>query len=97
MKFTTPEANKIFDKKIAEFIKKQDRETLKAFYKFSKEIRKDFGTREFSISHIYHAIILQELETIYKGVSLNKIAKLEGIPRRTIYNIFHKKHRSKKK
>lgn len=96
MKFSNTEEKKLFEKRIADFVKKHDRETLKALYKFSKELRQEFGLREFSVLHIYHGILIQELETVYRGKTLNEIAKLEKIPRRTIYNIFHKFHRKKK-
>lgn len=89
MRFRTKEEQKVFEEIIDCFVKEHGEGTLKVVYKLARKLRKEFSISSFPIGHIYHLILSRDFDSIYKSTPLKQIAKSEGIPIRTVYNIFH--------
>jgi hypothetical protein len=83
------EEEEILEKIIDEFCKEHGREALKATYQLYNRLRKELGLRYFPIQNIFHYLLFHDLKNKYKNITLKKIAEIEAISGRSIYNFYN--------
>jgi ABC-type transport system involved in cytochrome bd biosynthesis fused ATPase/permease subunit len=76
----------IFDSIVKKFTDKYGEDVLKDVYKMNRELDNKLKLKAFPIAHIFKTLLCRDLKTKYKGMSMEAIAKEEGVGRSTIYN-----------